>query len=357
MAKFLLPDQAFEKQIISGRITDRKCLTKNDQRTYLVSLTFEYPIDYLSGDSLAIYPENNDQEALIWCQVLRLNPEMPYNQHLTILEFLKRKVSLSKWSSKMSELLFKESKLPEGLKDLEPLDILKNLEMNQNLSLELLSLMPPQMPRYYSIASSPLSNPKSMDLLVSLNSFQVGDEIKFGLASSYLCLTIDIDTPVYGFIHRAEHFRVPDTSKPIIMIGPGTGIAPFRAFIQERIASHHHQNWLFFGERSKSSDFYFEDELSSYALDHKLKLSLAFSRDQPHKIYVQDLIKQQKHELYEWIQKGAILYVCGDAKNMAKDVEQTLIQIFEEFEQLDTPSARLKLRQMRKDKRYNLDVY
>lgn len=257
----------------------------------------------------------------------------------------------------MSLVAFEDGKLPLELKEKQPLEILKSLNLGAKKPLELISVLSPQMPRYYSIASSPLKNPRQIDLLVTLNWFEVNGETKFGVASSFLCHEALIGTKIHGFVHSAEHFRIPENETPIIMIGPGTGIAPFRAFIQDRVHYHHKRNWLFFGERSRKSDFYFEDELINLSENGKLKLSLAFSRDQDHKVYVQDVMKEQKEQLYRWIQDGAYIYVCGDAKNMAKDVEQTLIEILVEYQSMDPKEALLCLRQWRKQKRYNLDVY
>jgi sulfite reductase (NADPH) flavoprotein alpha-component len=198
---------------------------------------------------------------MFFCDLLKLDPSTTVNNCINLFEYLSSKVSLTKWNSRLSQLLFHESKLPEDLKNLEAKQILSTLNITPELALELLPLLSPQMPRYYSIASCPLIDPFKIDLLVSLNSFEVEGVLKYGLASSFLCLDVTIGATIHGFIHSAPHFRIPHNDSPIIMIGPGTGLAPFRAFIQERILKNQNKNWLFFGERNRASDFYFEQEL------------------------------------------------------------------------------------------------
>jgi sulfite reductase (NADPH) flavoprotein alpha-component len=357
MSNFLLPEAANEKTIFSARLIKRTAITKNQQRTFFLTLEFESPVPYKTGDSLAIYPENSNQDVIEFCNALKISPDHYVTSEITVMDFLKKKVSLNKWTSKMSQLIFNESKLPEELKNLENIGILNSISISKDQALELIKILPPQMPRYYSIASSPLSNPCQIDLLVSLNSFDVNGILKYGVASMFLCLDAPMNYHLHGFIHAADHFRIPQSDTPIIMIGPGTGVAPFRAFIQERITIGHSKNWLFFGERHKETDFYFRDEFIRYADEGDLKLSLAFSRDQDHKIYVQDLMIEQKKELYDWIQKGAIIYICGDAKNMAKSVETALVNIIAEYQEQDPKSVIGQLRSWRKEGRYNLDVY
>lgn len=357
MPNFLIPDSAKEKTIFKGRLGKRRQLTKNDNRTFFLSIDFEDDVHFKAGDSLAIFPRNKDEDVFDFLKVLNLPSNLEIESGISVFDILKNKTSLTKWTSKLSQLIFNEPKLPDSLQNLTPIQILKSVNVSQTVAHELLSLLPPQMPRYYSIASSPIINSRSIDLLVSLNRFEIEGKECYGLASSFLCLDTDLNSDIYGFIHPAEHFRIPEENIPIIMIGPGTGVAPFRAFIQERIHSGHGKNWLFFGERNKTSDFYFEDELTNYHLDNKLTLSLAFSRDQEHKIYVQDLINTHKEQFYDWINKGAVIYVCGDAKNMARDVEAAIIKLLSEYEKIELKEAQLMLRALRKQKRYNLDVY
>jgi sulfite reductase (NADPH) flavoprotein alpha-component len=180
-----------------------------------------------------------------------------------------------------------------------------------------------------------------------------------GVSSTFLAdRAQDAEVPV--FVQPARHFRVPNEGDvPMIMIGPGTGVAPFRAFLQERRArGDQGKNWLFFGEQHAASDFYYRDELQGMQHDGLLtQLSLAFSRDQAEKIYVQDRIREQGAELWRWLQDGARLYICGDASCMAKDVDQALRQVAQHHGGLDSQGAADYWRQMSKQKRYLRDVY
>jgi sulfite reductase (NADPH) flavoprotein alpha-component len=154
-------------------------------------------------------------------------------------------------------------------------------------------------------------------------------------------------------------FTLPlDADIPIIMIGPGTGIAPFRAFLQERILSQNsHKNWLFFGERNKAFDYYYEDDFKNWQEKNALQIHTAFSRDQENKEYVQHLLLKNASEIFAWITEGAHIYVCGDAKKMAKDVDQALRHIIREEGKMHEEDASQYLKTLRKEKRYLLDVY
>jgi sulfite reductase (NADPH) flavoprotein alpha-component len=166
-------------------------------------------------------------------------------------------------------------------------------------------------------------------------------------------------TPVPVFV-SSSHFGVPeDGAKDIIMVGPGTGIAPFRAFLQERVATRATgRNWLFFGDQRKATDYLYEEEWTQWqAQGHLARVDLAFSRDQLHKIYVQDRMRENAAELWSWIKGGAHFYVCGDAKRMAKDVDVTLHHVISSQGGMDQAAAADYVKQMKKDKRYLRDVY
>jgi sulfite reductase (NADPH) flavoprotein alpha-component len=210
-------------------------------------------------------------------------------------------------------------------------------------------------PRLYSIASSAKAHPGEVHLTVSAVRYGT----RKGVASTFLADRAS-DTPVPLFVQPTRHFRVPaDGQRPIIMIGPGTGVAPFRAFLQERRArGDGGRNWLFFGEQRRASDFYYEDELLGYQADGLLtRLSLAFSRDQAEKIYVQQRLREEGAELWRWLQDGAHLYICGDASRMAKDVDRALHEVVAVHGGLDEQGARDYISQMTREKRYLRDVY
>jgi sulfite reductase (NADPH) flavoprotein alpha-component len=198
--------------------------------------------------------------------------------------------------------------------------------------------------------------PHEIHLTVAFASFELGGQTYFGVGSHFLCIQSAL-VPFY--VQPSNHFTLPeDPTRPIIMIGPGTGIAPFRAFIQERLAHHAEgRNWLFFGERNRATDFYYSDYWLELEKQGRIRIDTAFSRDQAEKIYVQHRLLERKKSIWEWIQDGAILYVCGDAEQMAKDVDAALQQIAREEGQMSDEEARKFLKTLRQEKRYLLDVY
>lgn len=210
-------------------------------------------------------------------------------------------------------------------------------------------------PRLYSIASSAKAYPQQVHLTVA--AVRYGK--RKGVSSTYLADRAD-DGEVPIFVQPSKHFRTPtDGDVPMIMIGPGTGVAPFRGFLQERRAlGHQGRNWLFFGEQHAASDFYYQDELQGLQRDGMLThLSLAFSRDQAQKIYVQDRLLEHGAELWRWLQDGARLYICGDASRMAKDVDQALREIAQSHGGLCVEGAVEYWRGLSEQKRYLRDVY
>lgn len=215
-------------------------------------------------------------------------------------------------------------------------------------------------PRLYSISSSPLSDPHQVSLTVSVVRYEnLNGRPRKGVCSPFLA-DAAADTPVPVFVQRSPHFRPPaDPDTPMVMVGPGTGVAPFIGFLEERRARGHRAlNWLFFGEQHRATDFYYEDELTGFLADGTLtRLDTAFSRDQRAKVYVQDRIREHGPQLWSWLQDGAHFYVCGDAARMAKDVDQALRDITVTYGDLDQDGAALYVKQLAADKRYVRDVY
>jgi sulfite reductase (NADPH) flavoprotein alpha-component len=190
--------------------------------------------------------------------------------------------------------------------------------------------------------------------------YQQGDEQRLGGASGFLGARAEEGASVKVFVEHNDNFRLPSNpDTPVIMIGPGTGIAPFRAFMQQRDASDAEgKNWLFFGDQTFTQDFLYQTEWQGYLKSGLLtKLDVAFSRDQAEKIYVQDRLKENAAEVYQWLEEGAHLYICGDANRMAKDVHQALIEIIVEQGKQSPDQAEEYLKQLRSAKRYQKDVY
>ncbi|ROP59525.1 sulfite reductase (NADPH) alpha subunit [Enterobacter sp. BIGb0383] len=224
----------------------------------------------------------------------------------------------------------------------------------------LIGLLRPLTPRLYSIASSQAEVESEVHVTVGVVRYDIEGRARTGGASSFLADRLEEDGEVRVFIEHNDNFRLPaNPETPVIMIGPGTGIAPFRAFMQQRAADEATgKNWLFFGNPHFTEDFLYQVEWQRYVKEGVLsRIDLAWSRDQQHKIYVQDKLRAQGAELWRWINDGAHIYVCGDANRMAKDVEQALLEVIAEFGAMDAESADEYLSELRVERRYQRDVY
>jgi sulfite reductase (NADPH) flavoprotein alpha-component len=215
-------------------------------------------------------------------------------------------------------------------------------------------------PRMYSIASSQAAHPDTVETTVRVVRYDSHGRARQGLASGHMGERADVGATMPIFLHANHSFRLPeDTSAPVIMVGPGTGIAPFRAFLEHRqTMGEPGDNWLFFGEQRRALDFLYEEQLTAMHKDGTLtRLDTAFSRDQAKKIYVQDRMQEHAGELYEWLERGAYFYVCGDASRMAKDVELALLDLIAKGSNGTLEHAAEYLAGMKKQKRYQRDVY
>ncbi|KDA92883.1 sulfite reductase subunit alpha [Pantoea agglomerans] len=242
----------------------------------------------------------------------------------------------------------------------DTLDLLQ-LELTRTLAVpEFVALLRPLQHRAYSISSSSKAHPDQVHLTVASVRYHSGGRNRGGVCSTYLAERVRRGEKPAIFISPNKSFRVPaNNSAPLIMVGPGTGIAPFRAFLQERQATGAQgKNWLFFGDQHQEHDFIYQDELLAWRDNGLLtRLDLAFSRDQEKKIYVQSRMLEQGAELYVWLQEGAYFYVCGDASRMAKDVDNALYEVVRQFGGLSTERAADYVDQLKKEKRYLRDVY
>jgi sulfite reductase (NADPH) flavoprotein alpha-component len=217
----------------------------------------------------------------------------------------------------------------------------------------------PLQPRLYSIASSLAAAPDEAHLTVSTVRYTLHDQARAGVASGYLAARTEADATIPVYIQSNDHFHLPDDDAPILMIGAGTGVAPYRAFMQEREArGASGRSWLFFGERNFRSDFLYQVEWQDLVKNGTLsRLDLAFSRDAAPKTYVQDRLRRQGRDVYAWLEEGAYLYVCGDSAHMAPDVHAALTDIVAEHGGLDRDEAGAYLSALQRDRRYRLDVY
>ena len=215
-------------------------------------------------------------------------------------------------------------------------------------------------PRLYSIASSPLAHTDEVHLTVAAVRYKTHGRERKGVCSTYLADLVKSGDPVQVFVQPNKNFRLPaDGSTPVIMVGPGTGVAPFRAFVEHRAAlGSPGKNWLFFGDQHYTYDFLYQLEWQDFLKEGALtRLDVAFSRDQPEKVYVQDRMIQQAKELYQWLEEGAHFYVCGDANRMAHDVHEALISVVEFQAGISREAAEAYVEDLKKTKRYQRDVY
>jgi sulfite reductase (NADPH) flavoprotein alpha-component len=255
-----------------------------------------------------------------------------------------------------------KSHLDDYLWGRDVLDLLEEFTAAKFAPEEFVKVLRKLQPRLYSIASSQKTVGESVHLTVAVVRFQPeqSGHMHRGVCSTFLAERAEGDGKVPVFVHTAKHFRVPESQEtPTIMVGPGTGIAPFRAFLQERRATGAQgKNWLFFGEQKAGSDFFYKNEFESWQEEGILtKFVTAFSRDQAQKIYVQHRMLENSAELFDWLENGAIFYVCGDASRMAKDVDTALHQIVEKEGSKTPEQAKEYVDALKKQKRYRKDVY
>lgn len=239
-------------------------------------------------------------------------------------------------------------------------DLIKAYPLAQTDPEQFVRLLRPLAPRLYSIASSQRATPDEVHLTVGLATFEARGKLRFGVVSKQLADAQGDDATLPLYLHRNPNFRLPaNADAPVIMIGPGTGIAPFRGFIAERdTTGSRGRNWLFFGERSFLSDFLYQTEWLDYRKRGVLtRMDVAFSRDQAQKIYVQHRMLERGAELYDWIQNGAYIYVCGDASRMAADVQRALIEIIQQHGNRSAEQAEEQLMELQRARRYQRDVY
>lgn len=250
---------------------------------------------------------------------------------------------------------------PDG--DAQLLDVLAALEKFPGIRPDpeaFIEALEPLQPRLYSISSSPKATPGRLSLTVDQVRYEALGRTRLGVASSFLDARLPEGTRLKGYIQKAHGFGLPaDPAKGVIMVGPGTGIAPFRAFLHERAAtSAHGRNWLFFGHQRRATDFFYEEELTDFQKAGLLThLDVAWSRDGATKVYVQDKIRARGAELWAWLTEGAHFYICGDAKRMAKDVEAAVLDVAATHGGLGADGAASFLADLKKTCRYQADVY
>ena len=248
-------------------------------------------------------------------------------------------------------------------RDAATLDVLAAIEKFSGVRPDpeaFIEALEPMQPRLYSIASSPKVDPNRVSLTVDAVRYDVGKRGRVGVASTFLADRAREGQTLKVYVQKAHAFGLPaDPAVPVIMVGPGTGVAPFRAFLHERMATKAPgRNWLFFGHQRSDYDFFYADELAGMKATGVLtRLSLAWSRDTDEKFYVQDRMRQVGRDLWAWLAEGAHIYICGDAKRMAKDVEGALVDIVAQHGARTTDEAVAFVNELKKKGRYQQDVY
>ncbi len=343
------------------------------------------PLNYKVGDALGVVPENCNDAVHEVLEVLgasgaedvpakdgggagghttSFREALEHERMITkltadLIEFLADVATDPRDAGRLLNMLVDETGAP--LEGVELIDILRNNPSARPSPAELVDNLPLLRPRLYSISSSPLAHPGQVHLTVGVVKYKnKHDRVSKGVASTFLAERVRPGQKVRVLVHNSPKFGLPaDLSRDIIMVGPGTGIAPFRAFLEER--KHFNatgRNWLFFGDQREKSDYLYRDELLAYQAEGFLhRLDTAFSRDTAKKVYVQHRMRENAADLWQWLEAGASFYVCGDAKRMAKDVDLALKQIIVEQGKLSKPDAEAYVAQMTKDGRYQRDVY
>jgi sulfite reductase (NADPH) flavoprotein alpha-component len=377
----------------------------NKSNPFLASITQRYPLckpgsdkstvhvvidlkgsglTYRVGDSISVMPYNDSQFVDLTLKAMGASgEETVLDKHTkepwSLREYLTRKSDLTQVPRKLIAELGLRQTHPqkkerfefiqsegekEALKEYqgshEVWDALQENEEVRFAPQELCNLLQPLLPRFYSIASSMAHVGEEVHLTVAELTYVTNGHVRRGICTHYLCqLAPARESIVPVYIQPSHDFTVPeDPGATMIMVGPGTGVAPFRAFMQEReVQQSNGFNWLFFGECHRAYNFFYEEDWKRWVDRGNLKLDTAFSRDQEHKIYVQHRIQEHGKELFELIEQGAYFYVCGDAHRMAKDVDATLHQIVQTHGKCDEASAKDYIKKLKSSKRYLRDVY
>lgn len=378
-------DKPFPARITENRLLNEAGSVK-ETRHFVVDLAGS-GLTYTVGDSLGVFAHNAPHEVAELLELLHasgdelVSPAMlklsePISLHealhsrLTLagptpkfLTTLRGKATDPGDKAKLDELLAPEARdrVKVYLEERAYIDLLEEFGSARLTPQEFVDHLRKLMPRLYSIASSPRIAPDEVHLTVAVVRYQSNGRDRVGVCSSFMADRVMVgQTPVPVFVSHS-HFGLPQdhADKDVIMVGPGTGIAPFRAFVQERVSvGAKGRNWVFFGEQHAATDFLYGDEWREYVAKGQVThLDLAWSRDQTQKVYVQDRMREKAAEIWSWLQRGAYFYVCGDAKRMAKDVDQALHDIIAEQGAMPIEKAGEYVKQLKKEKRYQRDVY
>ncbi len=360
-----------------AKVISRKLLNKPGSEKETWHVVFDLNgsgIEYTVGDAFGLFPQNDPALADAVIKALGAPADFPIGNR-TLREVLIDGVSLSPAPDMLFQLFsyitgggrrqkaraLSTGEDPDG--DAAELDVLAAIEKFPGIRPDpeaFIEALDPLQPRLYSISSSPKTVPGQVTLTVDTVRYKIRDRQRLGVCSTMLAERIEPGVVLKAYVQKAHAFGLPaDPNVPVIMIGPGTGIAPFRAFLHERLAVRASgRNWLFFGHQRSDCDFFYDDELKVMrSSGHLSRLTLAWSRDGDQKIYVQERMRDSGRDLWEWIAEGAHIYVCGDAKRMAKDVELALVDIVAQHGARSPEEASAFVTELKKKGRYQQDVY
>lgn len=351
------------KKNYTGVISHKVILndTGSNKQTYHIEITSDDEVAYEPGDALGIVPKNAVEEVQFILDYFGTEATQEIiikEQKLTAEEWLlERNIKgLSKRSLEQIGNLLGVAITSEKA---DLVDVLKQYPKSESLKIEsLIEILLPIAPRLYSISSSAEAHDGQVHLTVNLNTFQVDSAIKTGLASQFLA-DFPLNSALEFYIHKNQNFRLPNEETDIILIGPGTGIAPFRSFLAHRdVTGAEGKNWLFFGEQHFVLDFYYQTEIQEWLTTGVLtKLDTAFSRDQERKIYVQDRIREKAKEFNNWLENGASIYICGQKNPMSQDVEEAILEVIANERNISAEEAKQVLETLENQGKYQKDVY
>lgn len=366
-------DNPYSSELLVNRLMTEG--SDKETRHFELSLK-DSGLEYLPGDSLGVVPTNCEEVIDDLLAAVGLSGDETVeigDEHVILRDALMHRLACTVLS-KIQIKKFNEIAKSEQLTDLlqiankdslvdymwgrELIDLFLEFPQSGLSAQDFVGLLRPMPPRLYSIASSLSAHAEEVHLTVAVVRYEGNGRKRKGVCSSYLAERVGDTIPCY--LHPNKNFKLPeDSSTPIIMVGPGTGIAPFRAFIEERQATGAEgKNWLFFGDRSQNTDYLYGNEWESYQKEGILnELDLAWSRDQQEKVYVQHKMLEKKAELWSWLQNGAVFYVCGDASRMAKDVDQALRTVAQDEGSMNEEEAATWIKGLQKERRYLKDVY
>jgi sulfite reductase (NADPH) flavoprotein alpha-component len=350
--------------VVEAEITETINLnsSRSDKETYHVELTFDGPAPaYKPGDSLDLYAENDPAyvDALLMAAGVSdaaLRSELIKSRDVTTLS-LKTMETYAGFGQRYVKELLDTGAAKSWIAGRQLIDLVAEFPVSLDAE-TLRALTRPLAPRAYSIASSRAEVGEEAHLLISAVRYSTHNRVRKGVASNYMA-ALKKGARVRVKLKPNKHFTLPAADRDIIMVGPGTGVAPFRAFVQERRAAQAKgRNWLFFGDRTFTHDFLYQTEWQDALKEGGLaRMDVAFSRDTPEKIYVQHRLWEKRRDLIAWLDGGATFYVCGDAKQMAKDVHAILVRAYADVKSISLEAAETAVASLERDKRYQQDVY